>query len=215
MINGVRCLGRERLGLSVGLKGNGMCFARATLEKVPHTAYGLVEDVEYAVKLALAGVRVVFAAETWIASESPETKQASLSQRRRWEGGRIALIRNLLPRVLKDAVTQGSAVLLDIGLELLIPPITYPGLLWILALAVEGAGVAVRGAPSAALGLDVATTTGLLLYVGRGWMLSGTGARGLFSLLTAPAYVAWKIFVAKPWQAAGNAWVRTKRVGEK
>jgi cellulose synthase/poly-beta-1,6-N-acetylglucosamine synthase-like glycosyltransferase len=77
-INGVRSLGRERLGLSVGLKGNGMAFSRRALEEVPHTAHGLVEDVEHAVQLGLAGIRVVYAHETWIASESPEGSAAAV-----------------------------------------------------------------------------------------------------------------------------------------
>ena len=41
----VRSRARERLRLSCGLRGNGMCFSAALLAQVPHEAYSIVEDV--------------------------------------------------------------------------------------------------------------------------------------------------------------------------
>src|SRR4051812_45298581 len=42
----VRSRARERLGLSCGLRGNGMCFSASVLREIPHRAYSVVEDVE-------------------------------------------------------------------------------------------------------------------------------------------------------------------------
>jgi hypothetical protein len=53
----------------------------------------------------------------------------------------------------------------------------------------------------------------LAAYVLRGWVLSGTGWRGLQDLLLhAPAYAAWKLALrfAAPAQGA-REWVRTRR----
>src|SRR6185436_19502285 len=43
MFHRVRGRGRENLKLSCGLKGNGMCFSKALLAKVPHDAYNIIK----------------------------------------------------------------------------------------------------------------------------------------------------------------------------
>ena len=60
LANGVWMLGLDRLGLGVGLKGNGMCFSAAGLRRVPWKAHGLVEDMEFALMLRTRGERVRF-----------------------------------------------------------------------------------------------------------------------------------------------------------
>lgn len=213
MINGVRSLGRERLGFSVGLRGTGMAFARGTLEEVPHRVYGVVEDVEYGVRLGLAGIRVAFAPETWISSDAPVSAQTALSQRRRWEGGRFGLMRTLLPRVLGAALRTRSRLLVDLVCDLLVPPISYPALMIVAGLGLEAAHMLLVGAPSPALSLWLVSLVLLVAYVLRGVAFSGTGIRGLLTLVFAPAYVAWKIVVVRPWTGT-ERWVRTRRVSE-
>jgi len=55
LFHDVRSRARERLGASAGLRGNGMAFPLATLHEVPYDAFSLVEDVEYGIRLGLAG----------------------------------------------------------------------------------------------------------------------------------------------------------------
>ena len=214
MINGVRCMGREQLSLSAGLKGNGMAFSREVLLAHPHRAVGIVEDVEQAVALGLGGVRVAYAAETWIASESPVTAQSAVSQRRRWEGGRAQLLVTLLPRVVRAAIARRSLVLVDLALELVIPPLSYLAALLCLGSLLEGVHFMVAGTFSFAIWTWGFGACALLAHVGRGLMLSGTGWRGLQALLLAPGYVAWKLVIARPWARQSNTWVRTTRVSE-
>jgi cellulose synthase/poly-beta-1,6-N-acetylglucosamine synthase-like glycosyltransferase len=210
MINGVRSLGRERLRMSVGLRGTGMAFARETLERVPHEVYGVVEDVEYGVRLGLEGIRVAFVPETWIASDAPVTGKTALSQRRRWEGGRAALVRTLFPRVARAAWRQRSGMLADLAVDVLVPPLSYPALIVVAGGALEGAHVWLTGAPSSAWPLWALSTVLLVAHVLRGVAVSGTGWLGLATLVAAPAYVAWKIAVARPWKGT-HRWVRTGR----
>lgn len=221
MINGVRSLGRERLGTSVGLRGTGMAFSRATLERVPHKVYGVVEDVEYGVRLGLAGIRVAFVPETWIASDAPVSATVALSQRRRWEGGRASLVRSLLPTVARAAWRTRSPLLLDLAIDLLVPPLSYPALVVLLGGVLEVSHWWLTGALSPAAPLWLFCVLALAAYVLRGVAFSGTGWAGLRALATAPAYVLWKLVVAKPWRHAvpslkggANApteWVRTAR----
>ena len=59
----------------------------------------------------------------------------------------------------------------------------------------------------------LAACAALLIYVLRGWALSGAGARGLVDLFVlAPAYVAWKIVLSlRRSEHRHDEWVRTER----
>ena len=211
MINGVRSLGRERLGTSVGLRGTGMAFARETIEQVPHTNHSVVEDLEYGVRLGLAGIRVAFVPETWIASDAPVRADVALSQRRRWEGGRMDMMGTLLPKVIKDAITHKSALLADLALDLMVPPISYPALVVVGGAGLEAVHYALSGTLSVAAPVWAFCAAALVLYVLRGVAFSGTGLRGLATLAAAPGYIAWKLVVAQPWKSKSSVWVRTTR----
>ncbi|MDP2340918.1 MAG: glycosyltransferase family 2 protein [Deltaproteobacteria bacterium] len=213
MINGVRSLGRERLGTSVGLRGTGMAFARETLSRVPHTNHSVVEDLEYGVRLGLAGIRVAFVPETWIASDSPVRADVALSQRRRWEGGRLTMMKTLLPQVIRDAVASRSKLLADLALDLMVPPISYPALVIVAGALLEAAHYGLSGSLSIAAPVWAFCALALTLYVLRGVAFSGTGLSGLAALLTAPGYIVWKLVVAQPWKSTSTVWVRTTREG--
>jgi 1,2-diacylglycerol 3-beta-glucosyltransferase len=208
----VRSRARERLGLSCGLRGNGMCFSTSLLKAVPHQAYSVVEDVEYGIRIGERGYRVFYTDEAHVYGEMVTTSAAANTQRRRWEEGRKQLVRQNARRLLGAGLTSNNRVLIDLALDLLIPPLSTIAV-GLLVFEVVGVGlVVVLGAPgvsAACFGLGLGSVA---LYVGRGWMLSGTGARGLVDLALAPFYVAWKLGLRfrKPPRATAE-WVRTER----
>ena len=108
-------------------------------------------------------------------------------------------------RLLRDAFQLRDRVRLDLALDLLVPPLSL--------LAVP---VAAGLAAALALGSGGATAVFgtcafcLLAYVLRGWMVTGTGARGLAALLCAPVFVAWKLGVLAL-RPRTKGWVRTAR----
>jgi hypothetical protein len=102
----LRSLGRERLGLSVGLRGNGMGLSREVLRRVPHDAFSIVEDVEYGLQIGEAGYRVHHVAEAEVRGDMAEREGASRAQRRRWERGRRALARAYGPRLFREALAR-------------------------------------------------------------------------------------------------------------
>jgi 1,2-diacylglycerol 3-beta-glucosyltransferase len=206
----LRSTGRERLGVSCGLRGNGMCFTRAVLEKVPHNAFSIVEDVEYGIRLGEQGFRVHHAGDAHVYGEMVSGEQASRSQRRRWEGGRLQLARQHGPRLLKQGLAKGSPLLLDLGIDVLMPPLS------ILALSdaagfVAAALLAIFGGSALPLAAWTFCVLVLLAYVLRGWQISGTGARGLRDLFFAPVYVIWKIALSARGDSKPKEWVRTER----
>lgn len=213
MFHGVRSEARERLCLSVGLRGNGMCFSRELLLLYPHEAYSLVEDVEYGVAIGLGGHRVAYAGEAEVRGEMVASGQAAESQRRRWEGGRVQLAREAVPRLLAAFAKERRLLLLDLALDLVVPPLSYVGLLVAVGLVGEGALTLARGAPAVSTWVWLASALSLALYVGRGLLLARLGLSGALTLLWAPAYVFWKLARVRPWRT-DRSWVRTRRESE-
>lgn len=212
MFHVLRSQAREHLGVSCGLRGNGMCFTHALLKQVPHDAFSVVEDLEYGIRLGQAGHRVFYAGEAHVYGEMVSTEQASRSQRRRWEDGRKQIVRAHGRPLLAAGLKRRSGLLLDLAMDVLVPPLSTVAGLASLALAVSAPmAVALRGG-SVAAGVAWVCALSLLLYVARGWWLSGSGARGLFDLTFAPAYVAWKVALKlrRPAHRPGE-WVRTTR----
>lgn len=216
MFHQVRSLGRERLKVSAGLRGNGMCFRTSLLREVPHDAYSLVEDLEYGIRLGRRGFRVAYAFEAEGLGEMVSGEAASRSQRHRWEWGRAQMLRQHGWPLLRDALAQRSALLFDLAMDVLVPPLSR-----VVGLAVLGAVASVVLTIFTGPGLWASSAFGLALfalglYVFAGWLHSGTGLRGLLDLALAPAYVAWKVVLVfqRPKGQKKTEWVRTTREGE-
>src|SRR5262249_16699698 len=124
MFHILRSRGREALGVSCGLRGNGMCFSAALLRQVPHQAFSIVEDLEYGVRLGQAGHRVAYAHEAHVYGEMVSGEKASRSQRRRWEGGRRQIAQQVGWPLLREAVGRRSGLLMDLALDVLVPPLS-------------------------------------------------------------------------------------------
>ncbi len=207
----VRSMGRERLGLSTGLRGNGMAFTRFALETVPHEAASLVEDLEHGIALAKAGIRVAYVHEAHVRAEMPVDDDAAASQRRRWEQGRDLMRAEHGWPLLKLAVNNRSKVQADLAADVFIPPLTQVvkanlllgGAAFVVSLARKRFGLSAAVA-AVALG-------GLGAHVVSGWRRSGAGVSVLAKL---PGYLRWKSGLTFGSSGADNAWVRTRRIGE-
>jgi 1,2-diacylglycerol 3-beta-glucosyltransferase len=212
LFHDLRSRARERLGLSAGLRGNGMAFTTALLREVPHEAFSIVEDVEYGIRLGSLGYRVHYAGEAQVLGEMVAGERGSRSQRRRWEGGRLALARQHAWPLVRAAFRTRSALLLDLAADLLVPPLTYVVCALVAGLVVSAAWVAFgHGAPWSlvpwCLGL-----LGFSLYLVRGVVLARVGPRAILDLMWAPVYMVWKIGLARRAPSAPEGeWVRTVR----
>ena len=101
--------GWDRLGFSVPLRGTGMAFKREVLERIPWTAFGLVEDAEYGSRLKSAGVRVRYCAGAEVVSEAPPSVADLCKQRRRWRGAGLLASKPLVLAHLALAVSVSVA----------------------------------------------------------------------------------------------------------
>ena len=214
----VRSLGRERLGLSCGLRGNGMGFSRAALEAVPHRSQAIVEDAEYGIRLGMAGLRVAYLHDAFVLGDMPADERSSRIQRGRWEGGRVALRRMYAGPLWRSTVEHGlnkrGRVTADLLVDLIVPPLgqlaaALTGLFGASAVIGLATGQMLRASWIAGVGIS-----STVFYVLTGWARSHTGVSGLRDLALAPAYVAWKLLGNRGGSKPPKEWVRTPRVGE-
>jgi cellulose synthase/poly-beta-1,6-N-acetylglucosamine synthase-like glycosyltransferase len=202
--NWIRPLGRERLGLSVGILGNGFGLRRELLERVPYTAHSVVEDLEYHLALVDHGYRVQLVENTQVQGEMPGAGKGRETQRARWEGGRVRMLReHTLPLLGKVLSGRGAAV--EPLFELLLFPLGFHVVLLLAGLVAASDSIrAVAGFGLAMVLLHVVAA------VGRG----GSVGRDLKALITAPGYVLWKIGKLPMILLASRkntGWVRTER----
>ncbi len=214
----VRSSGRERLGVSCGLRGNGMAFSAEALRRVPHTAFSIVEDLEYGIALGRAGIRVAYAHEAWVQGHMPTDAKSSESQRDRWEGGRRLIRKRDGRKLVTEAVRTHDPVLADLAADVYVPPLAQlsSALVGLSAVAFVGSAFSVRltGRSWVSPFIGAAGLAGLGAHVAEGWRRSGTGLAGLADLARAPMYVAWKIGLKVTGRGRGAApaeWVRTQR----
>ncbi|MGA8893439.1 MAG: glycosyltransferase family 2 protein [Anaeromyxobacteraceae bacterium] len=212
LVDTVRMLGRERLRCSAGLRGNGMCLSASVLREVPHHAFSVVEDLEYGIRLGLAGHRVAYANDARVRSEMAVSVAASGTQRQRWEGGRRAMAARYALPLIAEGLRRPDRVLLDLGMDLAVPPLAYLAGATLGGAALSGLWAGLLGGSPVVVwpwGMSVAA---IALYVLRGWQVSGTGLAGLRALLHAPGYLAWKVGLRLRARRNGEAkWIRTER----
>jgi cellulose synthase/poly-beta-1,6-N-acetylglucosamine synthase-like glycosyltransferase len=206
----VRSRARERLGLSCGVRGNGWCVTHDLLRAVPYRFFSLTEDVEFGIALGMAGHRVEYAAEAFSNADMAATEKTARSQRQRWEQGRMDMVRSRMLPLLRAAVFTPSLVCLDLAVELIVPPLSY----LVMNVMLLGVIAAVLMLWWPALGFWSWWALGcaaiLVLYVLRGWQLSGMGARGLLALAHVPGFILWRIRLLLS-RKTSSEWVRTER----
>jgi hypothetical protein len=122
LMNTVRPLGKDRLGLSSGLLGTGMAFRRAALERHRFAERSLVEDADLHLRLVAEGERVAFVPEASVRSPMPTSAGAIRSQQSRWEGGRADLLRDWTVPLVATGARRRDPVRLHAWLELLVAP---------------------------------------------------------------------------------------------
>jgi hypothetical protein len=208
LINRVRPLGKDALGLSAGLLGTGMAFRRELLDRRPWTARSLVEDQEYHLDLVAAGVRVAFAPETRVSSPMPRSLRASRSQQARWDAGRGALIRRWTPRLVAEGLRRRDPVRLHAGLEPLVPPQSL-----LLGANLAGAAIGLLGGRGLARWAAAANLAGQACFVAGGMTLAHAPPAAWRALAFAPALATWKlVLLGRVWLGgAPSDWVRTSR----
>ncbi len=121
----LRPLGRSIIGGSCGLFGNGMAMLRSVIQSREWTSH-LVEDLEFQLELILSGTLVAYEPEARLHAEMPDTLEHSTTQHRRWEKGRMQILRHFLPLLARTSVRnkEHRVAKIDAALDIVVPPLS-------------------------------------------------------------------------------------------
>lgn len=213
LYNYVKPLGRKVLGLSMGLRGNGMCFSVDVLKEIPWQAWSLTEDVEYGLVLLLNGVRIDFAPEAAVYAQMPIEASNAETQRSRWEIGRYQIIKSYAPKFIYKAFSDRSRAHIDVFIELITPPFVN---MMLLVTMLTGIGLllwALALLPVLQVMMWVVLLTTGFVYLFVGLYVGGADKELYKSLLRLPLYIGWKIKVYMIAVKNGREvkWIRTER----
>jgi 1,2-diacylglycerol 3-beta-glucosyltransferase len=208
LIHDLRARGKERLGLSVGLWGNGMVMTRDVIERLPWGSFSAVEDAEQHIQILLSGFRSEFVSTTHVYGYMPSTFKAAKDQQRRWEGGRQSLIRRYASPLLSAALRGRNKVLLASCFDVLLPPTSV---IFLFSLGVVAAGLQTGGAWSSVMA--IVAMAELCAYAAIGFLSSGLPPKAYLSILYVPPYIMWKawLFACQVPKKAGPSWLPTSR----
>jgi cellulose synthase/poly-beta-1,6-N-acetylglucosamine synthase-like glycosyltransferase len=202
--NVVRPAGRDRLGLSAGIVGNGFAVRQALLAQNSYNSLSVVEDLEFHIRLVLSGKKVQFLRDAKVWSAMPSSKQGEATQRSRWEGGRANAARTWFVPLLKQLI-QGRLCVVEPLLDLTSLPIGYAVFLLLIAACFPLVWVRVYAL------LAVSVVGGHVLAAA--W--SGSDFAGDMRVLArVPGYILWKLCMLPSLLRSSRpeaAWVRTER----
>ena len=207
-------MGRQTLGLSASLMGNGMCFSRNVFEETGWPSKSLAEDIEATAILVQRGVRIWYEPRAAVAAEMPSSSQAAGTQRFRWEIGQLISAIRWMPRLLATAIRQKRLDPLNQILAMLNPPLGF--LVLVICAAWAAVAILSQTHPSwtfRTIWLWPALLLTLMVYVVGGLWRSGHPGRALDVIVFSPIYVLWKLwfYISIPWRGSAGAWVRTAR----
>ncbi len=215
LINGVTPLGLETLGLSTGLRGNGMCLSMPGLRRVPWRAHGLTEDIEYSWTLRAAGERIHFIRDVAVhATMLAEGGTPTANQRRRWEFGRNSVRRSMLVPLLRSPNLdwfKKSAAVIELTCHaamhlLFIYGVLTLGFFWLMPGMIREHHYALL---LVAVLFQTIATLAIVIHALSPFLLSWIPWHFSLTLFYLPYYAVWKMRILL--LGAPKEWVRTAR----
>jgi 1,2-diacylglycerol 3-beta-glucosyltransferase len=208
--NRVRSLGKERLGLSTGLHGTGMCLATSLLRRCPWRAFSFAEDREYHIALVSAGVRVRFAAEGEVRSPMTVTGAHARSQSARWDSGRLRLGLTYGPRLVARGIRGRDRVAVEAGIDPLLPPQSL-----LMGMNLAGALLALASRRRPPLAMAVASLVAQSSFVVGGLASVGASADVWRGLRHVPAFFLGRMatFAEMATGRGPTEWSKSERPG--
>ncbi len=204
LVHWSRPLGAARLGLGVGLKGNGMAF-RWDVARDGLSGKGITEDAAATLVLAGRGIRVDFEPGAVVTGYMAQDFSQARTQDGRWESGRAALVGRSLVACGR-AAAKGHLGCAAASLEVASLPLSL-----LLGCSTLAIGIGALGAGS--LALSIAAATSLVTYLAAGLLAARTPPRDLLAFFEAPRFFAHKltVYVSILTGRSPGAWHRTGR----
>lgn len=209
--NLVRPAGLKNMGFPCLLTGTGMAFPWGIIVQAPLASGNIVEDMQLAVDLALAGDPALFCPDAKVTGVLPNQTAAATTQRTRWEHGHLQTLLTQVPRLMQAAFNQKRFDLAALALDLSVPPLSLLVMLWLAFMALA---IVVKAVGGSWVPLGFFATEGLLILLAIliAWAKFGRSEFPLRTLLAVPFYILWKIPVYLAFLVRRQTnWVRTQR----
>jgi cellulose synthase/poly-beta-1,6-N-acetylglucosamine synthase-like glycosyltransferase len=212
VFNHLRMAGSARLSGTCVLKGNGMAFRTALLQKYGWPCHSIVEDMEFTLRLLDDRLDVHYNPDAVVRSEMVTSGKNASSQRNRWESGRFKLAGRMSGSLLGKYLSTGNPKFLYAFAELAVPPLSLLVLLF--AVATAASLLLLKGAWLTSV---AAFWLVLVIYVFSGQVQRRAPLSTWLYLATAPFYVAWKVplYLGMLVRKNSSAWIRTARESKK
>jgi cellulose synthase/poly-beta-1,6-N-acetylglucosamine synthase-like glycosyltransferase len=193
------------------LNGSGSAYPFEVIRNAPHGEGSIAEDYQLAVDLLKQGHPTEFVPHARVNSQLPKRKDIALRQRRRWEHGHLLLTFKTAPRLLFSGLVGRDVKRIAIAFEILVPPLAFLGLIWLLSIFLSFGVVIGYGYQ---LPMIVSLTTGALFATAvlAAW-LQFAGIRPTFRALVAvPNYLIWKLPMYRDYfKGSETRWMKTER----
>lgn len=211
VLHGVAFPLKARSGVSVPLS-SGMTIGTEILRRIKWSAFSIGEDFEYYVLMTLRGVEFDHASTAVILAQEAKDLRQGESQRMRWMAGRIFVLRQYLPEVLK-AKHLSYRQRLDLIGEMMVTswgPATQGALTVGLSLAALLLPVPYAEWLAVFIGLSL---TRLVFYTLVAIARDPEPSKAILAFFTLPPYALWRLTVAAKslFSSGTGPWVRTSR----
>jgi len=209
--NRVRPLAMAKMGLPCLITGSGSAFPWAAIQSRSFAGGNIVEDMKFAVDLALAGFAPGFCDRAVVLADLPDRHSAFVSQRRRWEHGHLQTLLAQAPQLLAGFLKTGRIELAAMMADLAVPPLSLLAATNALAVAATFFWAFFDGSWLPA-GIAGGAAVLLLASVGIAWWRFAREWVSFRTLLSVPVYVLTKL----PLYAGflfhrERTWIRTTR----
>jgi cellulose synthase/poly-beta-1,6-N-acetylglucosamine synthase-like glycosyltransferase len=204
--------GKEKLGLSSHLMGNGMCLCKEVIAKHGWGAFSVGEDWEYYARLIEQGGRVAFAKEVRVFHQESNTLRQATPQRMRWASGRLAIAYKHGLTLFLRGLIKGNLRKMDASLPLLFP---NPSMGVNLNLVLLFFSFFLSRPFYIYWFLSTLILQSLMFCVGIA--LTRNPSRKFLAMFMAPTFLAWKMIIDF-FSVLGfgrRHWVRTERYGQR
>jgi len=208
--NFIRPLGLHKLGLPCLLNGSGSAYPFHVIRDVPHGEGSIAEDYQLTVDLLNKGYPTTFEPMARLSGQLPVSKGTAQKQRRRWEHGHLYLSFHTAPRLLLAGLIGLDRKRIALGFELLVPPLAYLGLIWMLTTVIA----IILAIFFDATPLYMLLSTAIIFFLAL--LLSFLRFAGVTSTLAAlavlPNYVMWKLPIYRDFFIRRETrWIKTDR----
>lgn len=201
---------KVRAGLNCPLTGNGMCLGTGVLARAGWAPDSLTENWELYARYTASGETIGYAPGALLRSQEAKTLAQSSTQRKRWQAGRLGVLRDYW-RAIVTSRRIGWRQKLDAIAELSIPgPVLHAAIALGAALAL---GLLPGTAPRVVAVLFLLSLLPTAAWTAAAWARHPRRGAIALALVRLPLYAVWRIAVAGLALTTGRrgAWNRSPR----